>query len=125
MSKPIFIYPQWMSAKRDLYNRLMEAGGVSSRHLDIIDAWMSNHIFEFGCETTIHPDISSDERERYTDHMRRNSMFRLIDEIHKKGLFCEIERGPVPGDYSQRLTTTLLVCGVPSLGVGPGTRRPL
>lgn len=98
VSKPDFIYPQWMSAKRSLVEKLMAVdGGVSRQHLEIIDAWMKNYIFEFGVEANLSKfELErADTADEFIDHMRRQAMFMLIESIHKKVCFVRYQVLPL------------------------------
>ncbi len=119
------IYPAWLGAKADLMRSMGEVSGSFSnwdKACKIIDEWFKRHLFEFGSEYRAPEHIVKSEGERFMEHVDKNSIHAIADEIYKKGLFfrqTHRDRGPFGDDtiFQYRV----LVCGAPTI-VGPASR---
>lgn len=125
MSQPLYIYPQWIRAKRELIEVVLRARGDEER-MRAVTEWMRTHLFEFGVDFKIYEHdlkIASDPAALMA-HVRESNIRKIAHEIARKGLFYEEQTsGPMGAVPEVRnIRCSLVVCGVPTLGVGPAER---
>jgi hypothetical protein len=118
MSDPLFIYPAWLKAKRQLTDALE----LNPKQEKILAEWFKSHIFEFAQEFTESREIVKrfQNDPKYTEYHDRKMLMGIAENIFAQGLFIKEITHP----WTERVTRLrLLVCGVSPLGVGPAERK--
>ena len=112
--KPSFIYPQWMTAKRKLIEKLK----LTPQQTVILNAWFARNIFEFGQDYTISREVLEQSNIPQTDLLDESRYVmarRLLENILSKGMFLEQITDTWLG---KNIRMTILIAGSPLL-VGP------
>lgn len=130
MNKIGFIYPEWMAAKRHLYEAIV-AGPTrniswNDHVYDCIDRWLKRHLFEIGFSVDVaHENFYRGDRKDLENHIKSMAGRRLADEILNKDMFIRetVTNRDDPYTFPSKVYSYRILAFACPLLVGPGTRE--